>query len=86
MHLRLDIYYLKKHAQERMKELGITYQHATPQSLYDCWWFWNCENVPSVLPADLTELKVDPMKQIGKGLSREAAEKIRDRTAQKHEA
>jgi len=78
MNLRLDIYGATKHAQKRMKELGITYQHATPQSLGDQWWFWNCENVPEVLPEDLTELNLDPMEYIGFGLSKEDAEKIRD--------
>lgn len=78
MHLRLDIYYATKHAQVRMRELGITYQHATPQSLGDQWWFWNCENVPVELPDDITVLGLDPMECIGYGLSKEDAEKIRD--------
>jgi hypothetical protein len=78
MHLRLDIYYAKKHAQKIMKDLGITYQYATPQSMGDQWWFWNCENIPKQLPPEITELKLDPMECIGHGLSREDAEKIRD--------
>ena len=57
MHLRLDLYYGQDlseysdevqrlwgmHAQQAMKELGITYQKAVPKSLGDCWWFWNCD-------------------------------------------
>ena len=78
MNLRLDIYSATKYATERMKELGITYQHATPQSMGDQWWFWNCENVPDTLPEDLEDLNLDPMTCIGYGLSKEDAEKIRD--------
>jgi hypothetical protein len=68
-----------KHAQEVMKELGITYQYCTPQSICDQFWFWNCENIPEVLPDFITELKIDdPMKFVGWGLSEENAKKIRD--------
>lgn len=69
---------IKGHPQEVMEKLGITYQHATPQSLGDCWWFWNCENIPEKLPQFITEREIDPMECIGYGLSREIAEKIRD--------
>ena len=65
-----------RHPQEVMKSLGITYQHATPQSMYDCWQFWNCENLPEALPKYLVRFEDDPMKYIGNGLSREAAIKI----------
>ncbi len=68
----------RRHAQEVMKELGITYQTSTPQSMGDCFWFWNCENVPDNLPKYITELKENPMECIGFGLSREEAEMIRD--------
>lgn len=67
-----------RHAQAVMEELGITYQHATPQSMVDQWWFWNCENIPDQLPKYITRLNVDPMKKVGWGLSQEDAEKIRD--------
>jgi len=69
---------INEHPQKQMEKLGITYQDATPQSLYDSWWFWNCENVPPELPEYLTELTIDPMLCIGHGLSKEDAEKIRD--------
>src|SRR5262249_55009235 len=49
MHLRYDIYG-GEHAQAAMRRLGITYQYAVPQSMGDCWWFFNCENVPDPLP------------------------------------
>jgi hypothetical protein len=67
-----------RHAQVVMKELGITYQHATPQSMFDCWQFWNCENIPDELPGFIKEFKRDPMDMIGHGLSQADAEKIRD--------
>jgi len=67
-----------RHPQRVMRELGISYQHSTPQSMGDQWWFWNCENIPEKLPEFLTELKLNPMEQIGWGLSKEIAEKIRD--------
>lgn len=66
------------HPQEVIKKLGITYQHATPQSLYDAWWFWNCENLPDKLPDCITVSERDPMKHIGWGLSQSDAEAIRD--------
>lgn len=65
-----------RHALTVMAELGITYQHATPQSIHDSWWFWNCENLPAVLPEYLTELKVDPMKCIGWGMDEPTARAI----------
>ncbi len=65
-----------RHAEVVMRELGITYQHATPQSMSDSWWFWNCQNVPETLPKYLSVLDIDPHKAIGFGLSKEDAEKI----------
>lgn len=84
MHLKFDCLWApyngvkQGHAQEVMRELGITYQRATPQSIADQWWFWNCENVPDDLPPFLSEMKNDPMQCIGFGLSQESAEAIRD--------
>jgi hypothetical protein len=68
----------QRHPVDVIKALGITYQHSTPQSLGDCWWFWNCENVPEKLPEYLTILNVDPMEYIGWSLTNDMAEKIRD--------
>lgn len=73
----------QEHAQFVMQKLGITYQHATPQTMGDCWWFWNCENVPDPLPPYLSILNLDPMTAIGYGLSKEDAEKIRDYSSEK---
>lgn len=66
------------HPEDVMAGLGITYQHATPQSIFEQWWFWNCENIPDPLPGYLSKLDVDPMEVIGFGLSEEEARKIRD--------
>lgn len=83
-HLRFDLILAsynkltQNHPIEAMKEHGITYQHATPQSLGNCWWFWNCENIPSPLPEFLEVVDLNPMEAIGFGLSKEMAEKIRD--------
>lgn len=82
MHLRYSMYTahsscgIKKHPQETMKDLGITYQHATPQSIADQWWFWNCENVPTDLPKYLEVLPIDPMEMVGWGLDAQTAELI----------
>lgn len=73
-----------RHPQLAMKELGITYQHSTPQSICDQWWFWNCENIPDEIPDFITDLNLDPMEQIGWGLSKESAEKIRDFKGEQH--
>ncbi len=80
-HLRVSTYYNDEHPQRMMKRLGITYQHSTPQSMGDQWWFWNCENVPDPLPDHTSILECnDPMEMVGWGLSKEDAEKIRDYT------
>tara|TARA_B100000749_G_scaffold280793_1_gene278854 strand:+ start:26052 stop:26315 length:264 start_codon:yes stop_codon:yes gene_type:complete len=66
------------HAQEVMKELGITYQTSTPQSTLDQFWFWNCKGIPELLKY-ITELELYPMDCLGWGLlSRKEAESIRD--------
>lgn len=81
MHLRYDCYGAveskeSRHPQVVMRELGITYQHATPQSMVDQWWFWNCKGMPVNMPQFLTPLNLNPHGQIGFGLSKEDADKI----------
>jgi len=81
MHLRFSMmkaYYLGEmdHPQTVMKSRGITYQHATPQSLNEQWLFWNCENIPDELPEYLSCFYREPIKYIGRGLSKEDAIKI----------
>lgn len=75
-HLNLSMYDFTDHAQIAMKKLGITYQMAVPQSLYDSWWFFNCENVPDPLPEGITLLKREPHEYVGYGLSKEDADSI----------
>ena len=81
-HLRYDYigasmtYNESRHAKVVMAELGITYQIATPQSVCDQWWFWNCDNIPYILPTFITPLIIDPMDCIGYGLSKADAESI----------
>jgi len=69
----------EEHPRQTMNRLGITYQHATPQSMGDQWWFWNCENVPEPLPQRFSILECkDPFKMVGWGLSKEDAKIISD--------
>jgi len=68
-----------RHAQTVMKELGITYQMSTPQSMSDSFWFWNCENIPEKLPKYLNYLNIeDPMEWVGWGISEEDAIRIKN--------
>lgn len=81
-HLRLDMHGQAdagemRHAQEVMRELGIEYTYAVPQSIFDCWWFLGCTDVPDELPAFITEMKrFDPYKAIGHGLDQEMADTL----------
>jgi len=68
----------KRHAQEVMQALGIIYQHSTPQSISESWWFWNCENVPEELPTFIEKLKTKPKDAVGRGLSKADAKAIED--------
>jgi hypothetical protein len=65
-----------RHPQTVMRELGITYEKSTPQSLYDSWWFWNCTGAPDPLPKYLNELGARPHECIGDGLSKEDADRL----------
>lgn len=81
MHLRYSLQSASesgenRHPRQVMRELGIDYQHSTPQSIADQWCFWNCENVPSPLPKYLTALDIKPVDTIGFGLSQEDAAKL----------
>lgn len=67
---------VKDHPQNVMADLKITYQHATPQTVGDQWWFWNCENIPDPLPEFLEEFNGEPKKYIGWGLTEELAKKL----------
>jgi len=86
MNLRYDLltadfdHGITKHAQQMMRELGITYTHSTPQSVSDAWWFWNCKNVPAELPSYFSVLKNTPHEAIGWGVSKEEADDIAARS------
>lgn len=47
----------KRHPQTVMRELGITYELAIPQSICDQWWLFNCQH--GELPKFIDEMKAD---------------------------
>jgi hypothetical protein len=64
MNLRYDLYGAgleneRRHPQQVMRDLGIVYEEAIPQSLGDQWWFRGCENVPVTLPPYLELMDQD---------------------------
>jgi hypothetical protein len=74
-----------RHAQVAMKDLGIKYLYAVPQSVADCWQFFCCENVPEVLPPFITEMNKMPYhERIGWGLSKEMADNIINKYKERH--
>lgn len=66
------------HPQKDMHNLGIVYQHSTPQSIVDGWQFWNCTSIPEKLPSYISKIKGSPYHFIGHGLSPELAKIIND--------
>ena len=71
-HLNYSLYSAPSgHPQKVMADLGIAYQIAVPQSLYDSWHFWNCENLPNPLPNFLRVMTMQPEDAVGRGLSKE---------------
>lgn len=77
-HVSLDVYRAEEHAQVTMRKLGVTYDLAVPQSMGDCWWFFNCVGLPEPLPDGIKELTGTPHEYIGFGLSRLEADAIAD--------
>lgn len=65
-----------RHSRIVMKELGISYQHATLQSFGPQVIFWNCECLPAELPTFITKFDIDPMIAVGHGLTHEQAIEI----------
>lgn len=47
----------KRHPQEVMREIGITYERAIPQSMAGQWWFFNCQY--KKLPKYITGMNCD---------------------------
>ena len=67
----------KRHAIEVMNDLGITYQQAVPQSMFDSWWFFNCKNLPEKLPEFLSlKEDINPLDYVGNGIDRKLAEDL----------
>lgn len=66
---RADESGVRQHAELQMKQLGITYIEAVPQSMYDSWEFWGCDNIPEDLPEYLKAYNNSPLNYIGFGLS-----------------
>lgn len=75
MNVILDLYQVKDHAQQVMRNLGVSYAHSVPQSLFDCWVFFGCENLPNPLPEFMRDAG-EPHGMIGHGLTLETAEAL----------
>lgn len=81
-HLRLSMYGQSetgdnRHPQVVMRELGITYRYAVPQSIWDQWWFLDCKRVPDELPPYIEPMEnFDPQRAVGYGLSHEMADAL----------
>lgn len=61
-HLRYDLMGAglsgeRRHPEEVMRDLGITFEKAIPQSMADQWWLFNCQH--GELPSYITEMKCD---------------------------
>lgn len=66
-----------KHPRQVIKDAGITYTHAIPQTISDEWWFFNCENVMPHVEGVISTLEIDDAREyIGWGLSAKQAEEI----------
>ena len=67
----------KRHPQVVMKELGINYKLAVPQSTIDSWWFFSCENLPSERPIFLKiKENINPFDYVGYGISEQDAKNL----------
>lgn len=64
---------VKDHPPKVLNDLGITYEAAVPQSIADCWQFFNVTNLPDVLPDYLEVFDIEPLDCIGWGLSEQEA-------------
>lgn len=63
----------------RIKDLGITYFRCMPDRFGDCLWFFNCRNVPSVLPEWLVVKSSTAKDWVGSGgMTEEIARKIEE--------
>jgi hypothetical protein len=67
--LIVDLHRCRIHPQELLKQMGIIYQYAVPQSITDSWEFWNPENLPDKLPPMMNLTEANPDKWLNRGLS-----------------
>lgn len=78
MNLKYSLYDSpNKHPQQVMRELGITYLYASPQTIGDCWWFWGCDNVPEQMPNNIKLLELHPSSDVS--LTKEEIEFITEK-------
>lgn len=61
---------------KQMDILGISYFYAMPDITHEHWVFYDCTNIPEVIPCYIREVDADPMKFIGNGISKDKAEQI----------
>ena len=67
---------IKGHPQKVLKDLGVEYESAVPQSMVDCWQFFNVTNLPKELPTFLKVFDLEPLDYIGWGLSEDEARNL----------
>lgn len=66
-----------KHPREVIRDAGITYTVAIPQTIAGEWWFFNCENVQPHVEGIISTLDIDDTREyVGWGLSMEQANRI----------
>ncbi len=68
---------IKESAPEFILNFGIQYQKSVPQTMADCWEFWNCSGITENLPSFVMVYETrDPYGSIGYGLSQQDADDI----------
>lgn len=72
-----------EHPQQALKRLGVTYQYAIPQSLFDLWEFWNPENLPDTLPDGFLLVDENPDRWLNRGLSIDMIYEIKKQSTKK---
>lgn len=73
----VSLYDTTEHPQKLLRRLGVTYFKAVPQSLGECWWFFNCRSLPDPLPAALQVRDFGDLgRLVGFGLATEDVREI----------
>ena len=70
MNLTLNLWDVRVHAEEYMKQQGIKYFISMASPISDSWVFWCCKNVPEPLPRGLSLLKARPYFFKGRGINK----------------